>query len=138
MKRSFAVVPMVLAAVAVSLTLSACGSGVTFVRTDPTKFPPKPDGATIEIFEGEVTTPHVVIGTLYAKKNMDVHFDDSSTYDELLKTLKRHARKVGADALIQVQPHTSESGGMKSRVEMSAVAIRYLRKEATVTSAASR
>ena len=56
----------------------------------------------------------------------------------MIATLKDEARKVGADALIDVRPITAEGGGLKSRVEVTATAVRYLEKTATVTSASTR
>ena len=138
MKNWFRAPALILCLVLVAVGLSACGSGVKFVRVDPVEFPPKSDSAQIGIFDGAVSTPHIVIGTLTARKQMDAKFDDSSTYDELLVALKKHARKVGADALIEVRPVTSEGGGLKSNVEISAVAIRYLERQSTITAQTSR
>ncbi len=138
MRNRFRAPAFILTLALAAVTLSACGSGVQFVRVDPNEFPPKEDSARIQIYDGNVSTPHIVIGNLVARKNMDASFDDSSTYDDLIISLKKYARKVGADALINVKPVTSEGGGLKSKVEVSAVAIRYLEKQSTITAKTSR
>jgi hypothetical protein len=138
MKKILRAAPMVALLLGVAATLSACGSGVKFVRMDATEFPPKDDSAKIEIFEGDITAPHIVIGTLTAKKDMDPTYNDQSTYDQVMETLKQEARKVGADALINVRPLTAEGGGLKSRVQVTATAVRYLEKTETITSASIR
>ena len=138
MKNRFRIPALVLTAVLAATFLSACGSGVQFVRVEPTEFPPKDDAARVEIFDGPISTPHIVIGNLTARKDMNASFNDSSTYDELIRALKKHARKVGADALIKVRPVTTEGGGLKSKVEVSAVAVRYLERQSTITAATSR
>jgi len=138
MKRIIRATPLVALLIGVAAALSACGSGVKFVRMDATEFPPKDDSAKIEIFEGDITAPHIVIGTLSAKKDMDPSYNDQSTYDEVMDTLKEEARKVGADALVNVRPLTAEGGGLKSRVQVTATAVRYLEKAETVTSAPAR
>ena len=81
--------------------------------------------------------PHIVIGTLFAKQDMDPSYNDRSTYDQVIKTLKDEARKVGADALID-SPHHRRGRGLKSRVQVTATAVRYLEKTTTVTSASIR
>ena len=63
---------------------------------------------------------------------MKASFNDNSTYDEVLESLKIHARKVGADALMNVRP-VGDAGTITSRVELTAVAIRYLNQANTVT-----
>ncbi len=115
--------------------LAGCGSGVRFVpMQESAQYTPKDRNAPIEIHEGSVLTPHVVIGKLSACKTMDAAFNDSSTYDQLLASLKDYARKVGADALIEVKPSADEGGGLKSQVRMDAVAVRYLTLESSVGS----
>ncbi len=121
-------------AVAAAAFLTACGAGVQFIPVDGTQYPPKDRTAKVEVYEGSVIAPHVVIGTLTAKKSMDPSFDDHSTYDELMSDLKDYARKVGADALIEVRPVTDEGKGLKSQVQMTATAVRFLQKAETVSS----
>ena len=116
--------------VLVAAAVSACGSGVQFVPQDMMKYPPKPSDARIEIHDGGVMQPHVVIGTLTAGKEMKASFDDDSTYDQVISSLKKHARKVGADALINVRPVKSED----ARLVISAIAIRFFEQKRSVTS----
>ena len=104
MHRVFRSISMTLLLVAIAAGLSACGSGVRFVRMDATEYPARDKYAPVEVFEGSVVTPHVVIGTLSARRNMDAAFNDRSTYDDLVASLKDYARKVGADALTEVKP----------------------------------
>ena len=56
---------------AVAAGLSACGSGVQFVRADSYEYPARDKEAAVEVFEGSVMTPHVVIGTLSARRTLD-------------------------------------------------------------------
>lgn len=122
---------VVLAALAV--LLSGCGSGVQFVRQDMTEYPPKPGDAHIDIYDSGVTRPHVVIGTLRAGKKMKASFNDKSTYDEVMDSLVRYARKVGADALAEVKP-VDQGRSTDTRIELTATAVRYMRRHQTVTS----
>jgi hypothetical protein len=120
--------------IAVGVALSSCGSKVEFVRQDMTPYPPRPDNAPIEIHRGTVSRPHVVIGTMIAEKTIEATLSGESTYDEVMDWLMDHGRKVGADALIEVHPVNPDFGGLKSKLVMSAVAIRYLEPAGTVTS----
>ena len=112
----------------------ACGSGVLFFRADSYEYPARDKEAAVEVFEGSVMTPHVVIGTLSARRTLDASFNDRSTYDDLLLDLKAYARKVGADALTEVRPVSTETGSMKSRIAITARAVRYLESGANLRS----
>jgi len=76
----------------------------------------------------------VVIGTLTAQRTLDASFNDRSTYDDIVAVLKDYARKVGADALTEVRPISTETGAMKSRIQVTARAVRYLESGATLRS----
>jgi hypothetical protein len=128
---------MTLLLVTTAAGLSACGSGVRFVRMDATEYPARDKYAPVEVFEGSVVTPHVVIGTLSARRNMDAAFNDRSTYDDLVASLKDYARKVGADALTEVKPLSTETGGMKSGLSITARVVRYMEPGASLRSKAS-
>lgn len=134
MHRVIRSVCMALLLAATAAGLSACGSGVRFVRMDATEYPARDKYAPVEVFEGSVVTPHVVIGTLSARRNMDAAFNDRSTYDDLVATLKDYARKVGADALTEVKPLSTETGGMKSGLSITARVVRYLEPGASLRS----
>ena len=116
----------------VILGLTACGSGVQFVRQDLTEYAPKAKDAELDVLDGGTMQPHVVIGTLTASKNMEASFNDESTYDNVMADLEKHARQVGADALINVRP--LDEGGSDAKVVITATAIRYLTERTTVTS----
>ena len=133
--RSFACRLVVLGLVVFGLT--ACGSGVQFVRQDMTEYAPKAKDAEIDIRDGGTMHPHVVIGTLTASQEMKASFNGDSTYDKVMADLEKHARKVGADALINVHP-VSENGDLEPKVVITATAIRYLTERSTVTSKANR
>ena len=128
-------VVLVVASLAVSALVAGCGSGVQFVRQDITEYPPKPADAEIEIFTGGIMAPHVVIGTMRAGKEIEASFDESSTYNDVLESMKKHARKIGADALIHVQ--LENPGAMSSRVGFTATAVRYLTESTKISSKAS-
>ena len=117
--------------------VSGCGSGVRFVRMDETVYAPKPEGISIVRHERGCMEPHVVIGTLSTRKKMKASFNGRSIYDEAIASLEAKARKLGADALMQISPRVVGKG-MGSKVEVEATAIRYLTHELTVTSAATQ
>ena len=119
--------------VALAFGLTACGSGVQFVRQDMTEYAPKAKDAEIDVLDGGTMQPHVVIGTLTATKDMEASFNGDSTYDNVMAELEKHAREVGADALINVRP-VDKNGGMDARVVITATAIRYLTERSTVSS----
>lgn len=116
--------------------LTACGGGVQFVRQDMTKYPSKAKDAPIEVLEEGTTKPYVVIGTLTVDREIKSSFNDRSTYDEAMDALKDHARKVGADALIDVKP-VGDSGGLNARVVLSGTAVRYMEQTEQVSSKTS-
>ena len=120
-----------------TLALSGCGSGVRFVRLDDTQYHPKPKDAPVAVFDSACHEPHVVIGTLTARKKMKASFNDRSIYEEAMADLKRHAREVGADAIMQITPRV-HGEGMGGKVELQATAIRYLARANSVTSAEMR
>jgi uncharacterized protein YbjQ (UPF0145 family) len=58
-----------------------------------------------------------------------------STYDQVVVALTDEARKVGADALINVRP--VDNTELSTRVIVTATAVRFMRQGATVTSSGS-
>jgi hypothetical protein len=121
---------------AAASVLASCGSGVRFVRQDLTEYPAKPSDAAVEVHEGGVLTPHVVIGTFTAERGMKADYGDGSNLDRTLNDLRRAARGVGADALIHVRPVLSEKNMSRARIEITATAVRYLQPTISVTSEA--
>jgi hypothetical protein len=117
----------------VALLASGCGSGVQFVRQDMTEYPPKDTSAKIAVFDGAITRPHVVSGTMTLDKKIKASFDDTSTYDDVLDEMVAYARQVGADALVRVRP-VMDDKTITSRVTLTATAVRYLRENSVVTS----
>jgi len=120
--------------VVTAVLIGGCGSGVRFVRRDETKYPSRPKNAVVETFPQTTMAPHIVIGTLSTHKGMHAFFNDKSVYDEVMAELKSYARKVGADALIHVQPRYVGEG-MDGKVLVEATAVRYLQQSETITSA---
>ena len=113
--------------------IAGCGSGVRFVRMDETKYPARPKNATVETFPETTSKPYVIIGTLHTEKDLDASFGGRSIYDTTIETLKSHARRVGADALIHLNPrHAGE--GSNNKVIVDATAVRYLARGPVVTS----
>lgn len=117
----------------VALLASGCGSGVQFVRQDMTEYPPKDAKAEIPVFDSGITRPHVVMGTLTLERKMKASYGDASTYDEILKDMMAYARKIGADALMDVRPVTDE-GNISTKITLTATAVRYLQESRVVTS----
>ena len=114
--------------------LAGCGSGVQYVQSHPTQFPEKDKNADIQVMSGSTSRPHVVLGTLTAKKTMKATFNDRSTYDAVVKSLKDYARKIGADALINARPLSSEDGSQSTQVIVTALAVRFMEQEVTLRS----
>jgi hypothetical protein len=132
MTRHAAAVRAALVAAA-ALTLVSCGSGMQFVRQDMTRYPAKPADAQVEIHEGGTLTPHVVIGTFTAHRDMTVNYGEGSNSDRLMDDLRKAARKVGADALIEVHPVLTDDSADKARITVTATAIRYMQEASRVS-----
>ena len=115
------------------LCITGCGSGVRFVRMDETKYPARAKNSKVETFPESTSKPYVVIGTLHTEKDLDASFGGKSIYDETIDALKSYARRVGADALINLKPrHVGE--GSDNKVIVDATAVRYLEAGQVVTS----
>ena len=116
----------------VAVGLAGCGSSVDFVRTDPTVYEPKPNNFMVEVTEGGMLHPHVVIGVLTASQNMEASLSSLSTYDTVLAKLQKRAREVGGDALIEVRP-VYDGSKVKGEVTLTAKVVRYLEKKTSIT-----
>jgi len=85
--------------------LFGCASA-SFVKHDPTNYPPKADDFFIPIISahGPQLDPeyYVIIGTVEATKDAVTVFDKVSL-ETIFEMLKSKARQGGADALIRVQ-----------------------------------
>jgi len=112
--------------------LAGCGSNVDFVRTDPTMFESKPKDAPVEIYDGTIIRPHIVIGVLTASQDMEASLGTLSTYDTVMARLKDRAREVGGDALVEVHP-LYDGANVKGAVTLTAKVIRYMEKTTSVT-----
>ena len=79
-----------------ALLLFGCASsgGAT---SDP-EFPPRPDGHPIAVFESAPQCPYLELGEVTAEPHGGV-----STDQTLLADLKRAARELGGDALLEVE-----------------------------------
>jgi hypothetical protein len=134
MRRSIRpAVPAALSALAALTLLTACGSGVQFVRQDMTQYPSKPDDAQIEVLDSGTMKPYVVIGTLTVDRQMKASFNDRSTYDDAIAMMVAHARKVGADAIINLKP-VDDPSGLEARVVLTGTAVRYMEQAERVSS----
>lgn len=132
MRNVFRSTRYIAAMAVVALLASGCGSGVQFVRQDMTEYPPKDSDTEIAVFNGGITRPHVVIGTMTMDRKIKASYGDDSTYDDVVAAMTDYARKVGADALVGLRPVMDDNTG--SRVTLTATAVRYLRQNSTVTS----
>lgn len=69
-------------------------------------YPPRPDGADVEVF-GPGASP----GQCVRVSRLDVHIEKTmfagSTLEEALPALKQEARLSGADAITEIEEHTS-------------------------------
>jgi len=95
--------------------LFSCSSA-SFVRHDPTSYPPKSDSYFVPIISvhGPQLDPqyYVVIGTVEANKDAVTVFDKVSL-ESVFEMLKTKARQGGADALIQVRYQRGVSTGRR-------------------------
>jgi hypothetical protein len=98
-----------------------------------TEYPPKDANAEIAVFDGDISRPHVVIGTMTVDRKVEASFGDSSTNDKILDEMVAYARTIGADALVRVRP-VNDTSSISARVAMTATAVRYLRENSVVTS----
>ncbi|NNF07240.1 MAG: hypothetical protein HKN21_10810 [Candidatus Eisenbacteria bacterium] len=115
------------------LFLVGCGSNVEFIRTDPTKYESTPSTTQIEVFQGPIVKPHVVIGVVTAVQEMKATTGTLSTYDEALRVLRVKARSVGGHALAELKPVYSDNAHVEPKVELTAKVVRFLEKEASIS-----
>lgn len=120
-------------AVALLTGLTGCGSSVDFVRMDPTVYPKKNSNDPVEVFQGSVVRPHVVIGVATASREMKATTGSVSSYDAALYELKALARELGGDALVGLKPVYTEDTSDKPKVELTAKVVKFLEKEATIS-----
>jgi len=96
-------------------SLVSCSSA-SFVRHDPTTYPPKPDDYFVPIISsyGPQLDPgyYMVIGTVEANKDAITVFDKVSL-EGVFEMLKTKARQGGADALIQVRYQRGTATGRR-------------------------
>lgn len=89
------------------LVSMACG-GPRSLRLDPTLYPRRPRIYPIEIYDGEVDQPHREIEIIESSASTG---DDDRTRVEQVEELRRHARRVGADALENIRILVKEVKG---------------------------
>ncbi len=70
-----------------------------------------------------------------AGKKIEASYGDSSTYEDVLESMKAHARKIGADALVNLR--IENAAEISIRVDLTATAVRYLTESRTISSKAS-
>lgn len=112
--------------------LFSCSSA-SFVRHDPTLYPPKPDDYFVPIISihGPQLDPqyYVVIGTVEANKDA-VTVLDKVSLESVFEMLKTKAREGGADALIQVRYQRGVSTGRRvDSVYVTGAAIVFKNRE---------
>jgi uncharacterized protein YbjQ (UPF0145 family) len=82
------------------------------------------------VYKASITRPHTVIGTLTTEKRIEPGAD--SSYELAVDRLEVYARRVGADALVELKTDTMDQPS--PRIVLTATAVRYLEPAGTVTS----
>ena len=77
----------------------SCGTQRRYILGD-TRYPPKPSDAEIKLFVNEVRRPHVKVAIVQSFADTE---PDAEKKREMLEALTREARRVGADAVMNVR-----------------------------------
>ncbi len=93
-----------------ALFLSGCAGRQVYRLTDK-KFPPKPPEAQIDLYLGKVSRPHIEIARIDSRS---YESKDDATKQKQMEHLKKRARKLGADAVHDVQLLSKKVRGMES------------------------
>jgi hypothetical protein len=94
-------------ALATALVLAGCARPRMELLTDK-DYPPRPPSFEMPLYEGEVQTPHEVIAYLDSAWVEDV---TTSTKTLMIEDLQKRARRVGADAVMNVRMLTGSVRG---------------------------
>lgn len=100
------------------LLLAGCGPEVHYVASDPTILTPKPAGYEMPFSHEVPGRPHKVLGELRVAERIRPSFRQTGTYDTVLAEMQKRARKVGADAIVNLRTLDSQRGGSEGRLTL--------------------
>lgn len=105
------------------LLLAGCGPEVSYVATDPTVLTPKPVGYKVPISYETPDRPHKVLGRLQVSERIRPSYQQTGTVDRVLATMQQEARRIGADAIVNLRTLDSTAGGKQERLTMAGTLI---------------
>ena len=100
------------------LFLAGCGPEVSYVASDPTVLTPKPEGYRMPFSYEVPNRPYKVLGEVRVSEKIRPSFRQTSTFDQVLAEMQRQARKVGADAIVDLQTLDTQTGGSEGRLTL--------------------
>jgi hypothetical protein len=114
---------------ALVLLCMSCAVQTTAIPFGEHRYKPKPKDAVIDVLLKEPTRPYELIGMITVKKQATLRFETISE-EELYPALIDEARKLGADAIIDIKFEIYEVDAVfsthdKDALKASAKAIRY-------------
>jgi hypothetical protein len=113
------------ALVVAGLFLAGCGPAVTYVSQDLTKMSPKPEGYEMPFSYHSADRPHKVLGAMTVSSKIKPSFREMSTFDQLLTEMQKRARKLGADAIVDLKTVDSQKGGDRGALSLVGTLIIY-------------
>ncbi len=97
--------------------LGGCRSDVSYVQLDPTVLSPKPEGYDVPFSYEVPSRAHRVLGEVKVTSEIKSDFNETSTFDQVMDKMKEQARKVGADAIVDLKT-IDASGHEEGRLTM--------------------
>lgn len=85
------------------LTLAGCNSGLVYTAVDGTVLTPKPSGYEVAVAYQIPRRPYRTLGEVRVTREIKPGFGKTGAFDQAVDEMKRQARKVGADAVVDVR-----------------------------------
>jgi hypothetical protein len=116
--------PTAVAAVTV-LILAGCGMEAKYVSKDPTVLSPKPKGYDMPFSYETPARPHKILGEVMVSSTIKPNFRETSTFDQILAEMKKRAKKVGADAIVNLKTMDSQERSKRGKLTLVGTLIIY-------------
>jgi len=104
--------------------LSGCGPEVKYAQVDPTVLTPKPEGYDVPFSYEVPARAHKVLGEIRVSSKIKPDFNSTSTFDQVMNEMKKQARKIGADAIVDLKTVDS-SNSQEGKLTMLGTFIIY-------------
>jgi hypothetical protein len=117
------------------VALTGCGSGVTWVASDPVQMGAKPDKFDMPVMKTVPSRPHRILGELTVTMPIEPSFREISTYDQALVKLKKEAVKRGADAVVDLKTLDSQKKQSQGRLTLVGTLVIFTAPQPLDTSA---